>query len=354
MQINTGDKVRFLNETGGGIVTKIIDKDTVMVLNDEDEFEIPSLKRNLVVIESNSQQEVSSKSSSIQNSNTAKATSSTIEREDVYIAFVPKQGYVATDSPLDLYLINDTQEIILYTFYAENKGIFEGKTAGTLDANSKLLLTEYDKSDLEHINNLFFQILFYQQGEHINNLFFQILFYQQGTNLPKKPLVKNIKIQPVKFHKESSYKTSPYFHEQVILHQLTGEDLTQKLTQITDDEIQKVIREKEKIKHRRQQQPKIKSEDEPIETDLHINALVDSVVGMSNSDILEYQMNVFHETIRKYEGKKGQKLVFIHGIGNGTLKQKIHEALRRKYKKHYTQDASFKKYGYGATMVTIR
>ncbi len=338
MQINTGDKVRFLNETGGGIVTRIIDKDTVMVLNDEDEFEIPSLKRNLVVIESSGQQEETSKSSTIQSTSTTNATPLKIERSDVYIAFVPKQGYIATDSPLDLYLINDTQDIILYTFYSENKGAFEGKTAGTLDANSKLLLAEYAKSDLESINNLFFQIL----------------FYQRGTNSPKKPLVKNIKIQPVKFHKESSYRVSAYFHEQVILHKLTGEDLTQKLEQISNEDIQRAIREKEKVKRNRQQHPKLKPEDEPIETDLHINALVDSVVGMSNSDILEYQLNVFHQTLRKYENKKGQKLVFIHGIGNGTLKQKIHEELRRKYKKHYSQDASFKKYGYGATMVTIR
>ena len=45
MQINIGDKVRFLNDIGGGIVTKIIDANTVMVLNDEDEFEIPSIKK---------------------------------------------------------------------------------------------------------------------------------------------------------------------------------------------------------------------------------------------------------------------------------------------------------------------
>jgi len=46
MQINIGDKVRFLNETGGGLVTRIVDANTVMVLNEEDEFEIPTLKAN--------------------------------------------------------------------------------------------------------------------------------------------------------------------------------------------------------------------------------------------------------------------------------------------------------------------
>ena len=42
MKFNIGDRVRFLNEVGGGKVVKYIDNETVTVLN-EDDFEIPVL-----------------------------------------------------------------------------------------------------------------------------------------------------------------------------------------------------------------------------------------------------------------------------------------------------------------------
>ena len=51
MNVKVGDKVRFLNDIGGGTVVKIIDRQSVMVLNDDD-FEVPTPVSELVVIES--------------------------------------------------------------------------------------------------------------------------------------------------------------------------------------------------------------------------------------------------------------------------------------------------------------
>ena len=50
---------------------------------------------------------------------------------------------------------------------------------------------------------------------------------------------------------------------------------------------------------------------------------------------------------------KGRRIVFIHGVGNGTLKTELRKQLERKYKGINYQDASFREYGYGATMVII-
>ena len=47
-----GDKVRFLSEVGGGVVTGFQDKDTVLV-QDEDGFDIPMLIRECVVVDTN-------------------------------------------------------------------------------------------------------------------------------------------------------------------------------------------------------------------------------------------------------------------------------------------------------------
>ena len=51
---------------------------------------------------------------------------------------------------------------------------------------------------------------------------------------------------------------------------------------------------------------------------------------------------------------KTKKIVFIHGVGNGKLKYEIRKTLDSKYPKLRYQDASFKEYGYGATMVMLK
>ena len=50
MQI--GEKVRFLNEVGGGVISGFQGKDVVLV-KDEDGFDIPMLRSQVVVIETN-------------------------------------------------------------------------------------------------------------------------------------------------------------------------------------------------------------------------------------------------------------------------------------------------------------
>ena len=47
--IKVGDKVRFLNTTGGGVVRGFQGKDQVLV-EDEDGFEVPALIRECVVV----------------------------------------------------------------------------------------------------------------------------------------------------------------------------------------------------------------------------------------------------------------------------------------------------------------
>ena len=94
--------------------------------------------------------------------------------------------------------------------------------------------------------------------------------------------------------------------------------------------------------------------DNTIEIDLHIHELLDNTNGMNNSDMLNYQLDVFRKTLDEYKNKKGQKIVFIHGKGDGVLRKALLQELNYKYKNYQSQDASFREYGFGATMVTIR
>lgn len=49
MSIQIGDKVRFLNSVGGGVVRGFRGKDQVLV-EDEDGFEVPALIKECVVV----------------------------------------------------------------------------------------------------------------------------------------------------------------------------------------------------------------------------------------------------------------------------------------------------------------
>lgn len=90
-----------------------------------------------------------------------------------------------------------------------------------------------------------------------------------------------------------------------------------------------------------------------IEVDLHINELIDSTAGLSSSDMLNLQIDEFRKVMDANLKHKGQKIVFIHGKGEGVLRQALMKELNHRYKGHQVQDASFREYGFGATQVTI-
>ena len=92
----------------------------------------------------------------------------------------------------------------------------------------------------------------------------------------------------------------------------------------------------------------------PLVVDLHINELVDNTHGLSNADMLNLQVDTFRRIMDQNLRKHGQKIIFIHGKGEGVLRQAIYKELNYRYKGHDVCDASFREYGYGATQITIR
>jgi len=70
--------------------------------------------------------------------------------------------------------------------------------------------------------------------------------------------------------------------------------------------------------------------------------------------MLEIQLEKVESEMRAAIESNVKRIVFIHGVGQGVLKQEVAKLLRRKFPRYYHQDASFKEYGYGATMVMLR
>ncbi len=100
-----------------------------------------------------------------------------------------------------------------------------------------------------------------------------------------------------------------------------------------------------KIKSKERYQPKM-------EVDLHLHKLVDNERGMSNFDKLNLQLDTARRQLDFAIRKKIQKIVFIHGVGEGVLKMEL-ESLFSRYDNIKYYEADYKKYGFGATEVYI-
>jgi len=88
-----------------------------------------------------------------------------------------------------------------------------------------------------------------------------------------------------------------------------------------------------------------------LEVDLHINQLVKSVKGLDNYDMLNLQLDTAKRKVVYAIQKRISKIVFIHGVGEGVLKTELQNLLNKYPVKYY--DASYKKYGLGATEVYV-
>ena len=124
-------------------------------------------------------------------------------------------------------------------------------------------------------------------------------------------------------------------------HELT------KFSDINNQFLKEKIQEKSKKKSHF-----IKTKNEVImEVDLHIEKLTKSKRGMDNFDILTLQLQTAERKLNYCIQKKISKIVFIHGVGEGVLKTELHYLFNKYPVKYY--DASYQKYGLGATEVYI-
>ena len=112
-----------------------------------------------------------------------------------------------------------------------------------------------------------------------------------------------------------------------------------------------LLKEKLVVKKKKESNFKKEKKEVILEIDLHINQLIKSHKGMSNFEILTLQLETAKKNIEFAISKRISKIVFIHGVGEGVLKNELHYLLGRYPTKFY--HASYKKYGLGATEVYI-
>ena len=88
------------------------------------------------------------------------------------------------------------------------------------------------------------------------------------------------------------------------------------------------------------------------EINLHIEDLLQDYSSMSSGEILMVQIRYFTKELEKAIQNNTKKLLVIHGVGKGVLKQEIRKLLDE-YEGITYCDASYHTHGYGATEVFI-
>lgn len=350
--VKVGDRVRFLNATGGGVVSKIINRELVMV-TDEDGFDIPTQVRECVVVETDTtihtqekRQEKKKEEKRVETLDefveqekkdyTPQEETKEGEILNVVLAFLPQNEKMLSTTDYDAYLVNDSNYYLSYNLAAAVGTKFVSRSVGFIQPNTKILLEEIKKENLN-------------DWEHLR---VQLMALKQSKPYQLKPVFDvQIKVNTVKFYKLHSFVENDYFDELAMVFPVVKDDAPAS-TSFTEDDLDLLVRQKET-----QFPAKVSKKNnvpEVIVKDLHINQLIDNQNGLSAGDMLQYQLGVFNQLMQENLKRKGQKIVFIHGKGNGVLRKEILKELKSKYSSCYVQDASFQEYGYGATMVTIR
>ena len=359
--VKIGDKVRFLNDVGGGIVRGFQGKNVVLV-EDENGFDIPTLISEVVVIDTDnfnfeqkppkattpSPSATATPSAQATHAAQAQATPAPappIQREGAdrltaLLAFVPANVKELSKTSFDFYLVNDCNYYLAYAISSIENASWTLRAQGLLEPNTLEQLQQLTYADLNSIERLGIQL---------------IAFKHDRPFAAKPPVSVELRIDTTKFYKLHSFRESDFFDEPTLEYDIVREDRPNHPLTVNAQQLRQAMVEKEQPSAKRPartSKPHDRHE-EVVEIDLHAHELLDTTAGMSPADIKDYQLRVFREAMDQHLKEKGRRIVFIHGKGEGVLRQALIAELKHSYKNCTWQDASFQQYGFGATMVII-
>lgn len=348
--LKVGDKVKFLNAVGGGVITGFVSPKVANV-KDEAGFEVPMLVTELVKnvryvdvpvrtakeAEKVKEKETKKPLKEIQPLFASSAGKPATPGDGAwFLAFVPEVPTMPLSGEIKAWLVNDSKYTLLYHFSLLVDGYYLSEKSGRLAPYSTVPLKGFVHQDLSSFPDFGFQIL---------------LFDKSSSTL-KPAIVKTLKVNPVKLYKDSSFVANNYFSKKGLLVDIREKDMSKELEKLKQHDFSAPEADKENGARLKKV---AKSESAEIrEVDLHIGELVESYAGLSNKEILDIQMERFKSEMDAAIKGGTQRIVFIHGVGQGTLKNELRKVLSTAYKKYDVQDASFREYGYGATMVILK
>lgn len=361
MKLKIGQKVKFLNEVGGGVISKIVSP-TMVHVTSEDGFDIPYLISDLIPAFTTDHIGKMFNADEAQFSNLEINTTSDnndsrddFERESplerfssakrdplgIYLCFVPHDQIWLLKEDIDIFVINNTPHVALYNIILNTEqDVWEGADFGSINPNSKILIDTIHREDIQR----------WMKGS------FQVLFHTEKSNQLTTPIHDSFSIKSSKFFNKESYHSTSFIAERAITINIgfvaeatvsyTEEKKKYDDLTIAESKTRKISSIDGILK-------KYTIADGEAEIDLHIEALVDDPAEIDTVQMLTIQTSTFNKYLEEAIKCKYQKITFIHGVGIGRLKSEILKILSQYPNLHYF-DAPMSKYGTGATEVWIK
>ncbi|MBN1599785.1 MAG: DUF2027 domain-containing protein [Bacteroidales bacterium] len=348
MLVKIGSRVKFLNDTGGGVV-KGFSGDKMALVETDDGFEVPVLVTDLLIEESvgygmgdEHEQEVTVEKQPEVKPAEKKQEIGFEEKKfsrhqgEIVVAFVPENEQVLHVSNFGFYLINDSNYYIDYVAYIKDSGVYTLLTKGSIEPDTKIMLESFSQTRIAKIREVRIQGI----------------YYKHGLLEVSEPLDISYSLEGISFYKTGFFKENEYFDGRALIFKKEEFDMKTVIESLSEGEISNVA----KIKEAEQEKKKSAKAYENLteEVDLHIEEIIDDHKEMSNGEIINIQLGRFETALETALRGKTKKIIFIHGVGNGKLKYEMRKKLDRKYPDLKYQDASFREYGYGATIVYLK
>lgn len=314
MKYYVGQRVSLLHEHGTGKVVAILDKYHVEV-DLGDDFPIDVHVDEIIPVDPEEDRYFAQK-----------------ETEHQAIEEVPEQlggklfelslGIVPESSDTyQIFLLNPENQDALYTFYMRIKHKYSGLANGKVLSGGKDKLCVLTKEEL-HKTKAFY---------------IQILFFKEGSGHPHAPLVMEFPVSREMLAEQKEY-ISP----------LKQEGWLFSLRDLGKPEEPKVEEnEYFRLKNEKKKQVAVR------EIDLHIEELAVDPYAMSSKDILSVQLMHFDKSLSDALVDNVERLILIHGIGEGKLRQELRSRLKDTPQVKRYQPADHRKYGNGATEVIL-
>lgn len=323
MQYRVGQTVRSLHESGEGVITALLDSQTVEV-DFGDDFPIDVDIRDLIPIDKMEHKYLGGAPSALSGESSAdpdvrKPLTMGVELLEVSLVCTEKEG-----DTVELIMANPEPSEILYTVYRRDQSKYYGLASGQLESGAVKSIALLTGSELERTRSFYVQVLNFIPGKgHPHSPMTSDLTWNKGIlRVPGRFL-------------EAVGETAWVFPLRKNLEKNTYESLP-------ESDFIRVARE-----DRSQQEI-------TMEVDLHLEELVPFSEGVPPSEALSIQMGAVSKALSDALVNHASSLILIHGVGAGTLRQEVHALLKRTRHVKSFSSADNQKYGQGATKVLFR
>ncbi|MEQ8416948.1 MAG: Smr/MutS family protein [Imperialibacter sp.] len=320
--MNIGDKVRLLRGTEEGVIIRVINENTYEI-EIEDGFSFPVLKSEVVLVSKTEAEHFKRDSSTQQSSSGQKSLvkeTQAVAEKGIYLGFEPK-GDIFT-----VWLINNTDYELVFKIDELVKGTTLGLHAGHLEAKSNQAIASKSSQNFDNWSDMQFSCMYFQKGIY-----------------KSKPMLSRV----------VSFKAAGFMHKKGTIPMTSKEGYVYQLddspAKINADEIKNSM-----LSAKAAPVPKTEQKPGSHEVDLHMEKLTGQKEEVPTSQALSYQLAVFEKELDSAIATGRDEITFIHGVGNGVLREEIHKRLSKMKNILYFQDAQKQRFGYGATLIKLK